>query len=51
MRAHRLPALPNRSPVDHATDLRRFAAHRNPQGPSHSAAGPQIGIQLMFGLS
>src|SRR6516162_7302748 len=51
MRAHRLPALPNRSPVDHATDLRRFAAHRNPQGPSHSAAGPQIAIQLMFGLS
>src|SRR6202035_690358 len=26
MRAHRLPALPNRSCVDHAADLRRFAA-------------------------
>jgi len=51
LRAHRLPALPNRVCVDHASDLRRFAARRNPAHPSHSAAGPGIAIQLLFGVS
>ena len=29
--AHRLPSLPNCVRIDHAADLRRFVAHRNPQ--------------------
>jgi hypothetical protein len=34
----RLPSLLNGALVDHATDLRQFAAYWNPPGPSHSDA-------------
>ena len=51
LRAHSLPALPNRVYVDHATDLRWFAIHRNPHDLSHSVAGPEIAIQLLCEVS
>jgi hypothetical protein len=38
LRANRLPALPNRVCVDHATDLRWFATTGNPYNLSHSVA-------------
>ena len=38
LRANRLPALPNRVCVDHATDLRWFAFHGNPHDLSHCVA-------------
>src|SRR5712692_6777968 len=37
-RADRFPSLPNGVLVDHATDLRPFAAQWNPPDPSHSDA-------------
>jgi hypothetical protein len=38
LRADRVPSLSNGDLVDHATDLRLFAAHWNPPDPSHSDA-------------
>src|SRR5215470_5975582 len=37
-RAHRIPSQPNRSLIDHATDLPRFGENRNPQDLSQSDA-------------
>jgi len=51
LRANSFPPLPNAVFVDHATDLRLFAAHRNPRTPSHSVARPRSQIRLLFGAS
>src|SRR5271166_3811809 len=51
LRANRFPSLPNRVLVDHPSDLHPLALHRNPPSPSHSAAYPEIAIQLLLGVS